>query len=167
MEEGRCAVQGRTLGGWFRAMNGAGAMDRNRQTGETALHPSQQQNTMKNNNTMKLSKAFSGGCACRVVAVLATLLAWRVRGEEIVCRFTGAEGRKAAALMEERVFGAAAKGLIYEETVKAFRPVPPRKTNGAWLLTLSRGTEQAEIPVSDFASAADADDVDNRFSIWF
>ena len=49
----------------------------------------------------------------------------------------------------------------------AIRPVPPRKTNGAWLLTLSRGTEQVEIPVSDFASVADADDADNLFSIWF
>ena len=49
----------------------------------------------------------------------------------------------------------------------AIRPVPPRKTTGAWLLTLTRGTEQVEIPVSDFASVAAADDVENRFSIWF
>jgi predicted amidohydrolase YtcJ len=49
----------------------------------------------------------------------------------------------------------------------AIRPVPPRKTTGAWLLTLSRGAEQVEIPVSDFASVADVDDADNLFSIWF
>ena len=74
-----------------------------------------------------------------------------------------AKGRYAGTSDEEIFRDRVADG----EWKAAIRPVPPRKTNGAWLLTLTRGTEQVEIPVSDFASVADADDAENRFSIWF
>ena len=74
-----------------------------------------------------------------------------------------AKGRYAGTSDEEVFRDRVADG----EWKAAIRPVQPRKTSGAWLLTLSRGTEQVEIPVSDFASVADADDAENRFSIWF
>ena len=74
-----------------------------------------------------------------------------------------AKGRYAGTSDEEIFRDRVADG----EWKAAIRLIQPRKTSGAWLLTLSRGTEQVEIPVSDFASVADADDADNRFSIWF
>jgi len=38
---------------------------------------------------------------------------------------------------------------------------------GAWKLILSQGEDRRVFNVSDFASAADTDDPDNAFSIWF
>ena len=37
----------------------------------------------------------------------------------------------------------------------------------AWMLTLTRGLEKTECPVSDFASVSNVDDPDNWFSLWF
>ena len=40
-------------------------------------------------------------------------------------------------------------------------------TDGSWLLRMERGGEALSVAVSDFASVADRDDPENRFSIWF
>jgi hypothetical protein len=38
---------------------------------------------------------------------------------------------------------------------------------GAWTLTLGEGKERRTFEVSDYSSAADTDDPQNAFSIWF
>ena len=52
-------------------------------------------------------------CTLSALSVLAA--------ERPFCTFTGAEGRKAGRFLAERVFGAEARGRIYEEAANAFR----------------------------------------------
>ena len=46
-------------------------------------------------------------------------------------------------------------------------PIEPKGVVGAWTAEFTRGDERFAVKVCDFASAADADDPDNLFSIWF
>lgn len=49
----------------------------------------------------------------------------------------------------------------------SLKATTPRKTDGAWKLTLRKGPEEVVLDVGDFATAADGDDPQNAFSIWF
>ena len=79
------------------------------------------------------------------------------------------------AFLSERIFSGAAKDAIFTDVLgdgtgweAALKPATPRRTDGAWQLTLTKsGVEPVVLDVGDFATAADADDPGNAFSIWF
>ena len=89
--------------------------------------------------------------------------------------FLGPIGRKIDAFLSERIFSGAAKDAIFTDVLgdgtgwkASLKPATPRRTDGAWQLTLTKsGVEPVVLDVGDFATAADADDPENAFSIWF
>ena len=52
-------------------------------------------------------------------------------------------------------------------TEAKLEPRPAQGVMGAWTLELDDGTRKLSVPVCDYPSAADFDDADNWFSIWF
>jgi len=72
-----------------------------------------------------------------------------------------------------RVGGSPEEILKVEKTVNhggfeaTAAPRPNANVWGAWTLTLKSGKDVRTAEVADYASAADTDDVENAFSIWF
>ena len=78
-------------------------------------------------------------------------------------------------LLAKSLNAGTAKDAIFKDVLgdgtgwkASLKPATPLRTDGAWKLTLTKkGAEPVVLDVGDFATAADADDPGNAFSIWF